>query len=253
MPIREPSTSTPDPVRQQICQTLLDRSQSGLQDDQDSQVEAPLRLETTVNLLPEVARTVQQGGQAVGLYRSEFLELAHRSFPAEEEQLAMYRRMLSVLAGRPLTVRTLDLRAEKLLGIADAGQPAASELGMAFGRSTPTRPGRDSHPVARRVACWGSRADAAPFPYGDDPTAARLCFETRRAGSGKPARRRAPLCRRSPPSASWVESPAAAFMIKRWVRHADFLCIGSNDLLHSLLAVERTEDNLLQLTKPVGA
>src|SRR5262249_10187671 len=58
------------------------------------------RIEANVNLLCEVAAAVTAQAQGVGLYRSEFLFLARRTLPTEEEQVAIYRKLLHLLGGR---------------------------------------------------------------------------------------------------------------------------------------------------------
>src|SRR5262249_41131704 len=78
------------------------------------------RLEANINLLSEVAPAVAQRAGGVGLYRSEFLFLARRTVPTEEEQVGIYRKLLHLLRGRPASIRTFDLRADKL--------PAGSHL-----------------------------------------------------------------------------------------------------------------------------
>ncbi len=68
------------------------------------------RVEVNLNLLCEAGPAVQLGAVGVGLYRSEFLFLARRTLPTEEEQVGIYRKLLIRLAGRPTTIRTFDLR-----------------------------------------------------------------------------------------------------------------------------------------------
>lgn len=209
----------------------------------------PIRLEATVNLLPEVARTVQLGGEAVGLYRSEFLELARRSFPTEEEQLVVYRKMLQILDGRPLTLRTLDLRREKLFGIeydAKLHQPIdwrlvadsamvrdliRTQLRAAF-RAAASGALRVLFPLVtsqRQLTCALSLAEEAKQSLEED---------------GLPYNPNVPL-------GIMIEVPSAAMNTRRWAPLVDFVCIGSNDLLHALLGIERTDDEVLHLRTPL--
>ncbi|MGL4462890.1 MAG: phosphoenolpyruvate-utilizing N-terminal domain-containing protein, partial [Planctomycetia bacterium] len=83
----------PEGERRRLCIDLIARRDADLLDDGELLVEPPLDLHATVNLLPEVARSVKVDVDAVGLFRSEFLELARRSFPTEEEQYAVYSKM----------------------------------------------------------------------------------------------------------------------------------------------------------------
>ena len=81
-------------------------------------IQAPLpgmpRIEANVNLLSEAAKVVASGALGVGLYRSEMLFLARRTLPTEEEQVEIYRKLVETLEGRPATIRTFDLRPDKL-------------------------------------------------------------------------------------------------------------------------------------------
>ena len=73
------------------------------------------RLEANINLLCEVDQALHAGTSGVGLYRSEFLFLARRTLPTEDEQVGIYRKLLYLLEGRPVSIRTFDLRPDKVL------------------------------------------------------------------------------------------------------------------------------------------
>ena len=80
------------------------------------------RVEANINLVGEVGRALAQGAAGVGLFRSEFLFLARRTFPTEEEQVDIYRKLLAALDGRPASIRTFDLRADKFLPSSPSAQ-----------------------------------------------------------------------------------------------------------------------------------
>ncbi|MGH7223504.1 MAG: putative PEP-binding protein, partial [Gemmataceae bacterium] len=82
-------------------------------------------LEVNINLLYEARSAFNQGANGVGLYRSEFLFLARRTLPTEEEQVEIYRKLLHTMAGRPVTIRTFDLRPDKLAAYSHFGSTAA--------------------------------------------------------------------------------------------------------------------------------
>src|SRR5579871_3737492 len=82
-------------------------------------------VEVNINLLYEARSALTQGAGGVGLYRSEFLFLARRTSPTEEEQVEIYRKLLQIMAGRPVTIRTFDLRPDKLAAYAHFGSAAA--------------------------------------------------------------------------------------------------------------------------------
>src|SRR5262249_31935002 len=86
------------------------------------------RVEVNINLLVEAAAAVRQGAGGVGLYRSEFLFLARRTLPTEEEQVGTYRKLLRHLDGRPVSIRTFDLPPDSMAPYAPPGAAAAKPL-----------------------------------------------------------------------------------------------------------------------------
>lgn len=239
----------PDPTRRAIFQDLVAARDVNWEEPTDA-APPPIRLEATVNLLPEVSRTVHHRAAAVGLYRSEFLELACRYFPSEEEQLEVYRRILRMLEGRPFTLRTLDLRAEKLFGISHHPDHQSqswdwrlvdrlpqvqdllrTQLRAAL-RAAQDGPLRILFPMiatSRQLACALRLLDEARNSLGDEGIA-----------FGEQV-----------PIGIMIEVAAAAMMARAWIRKVDFLCIGSNDLLHSLLGIDRADEGLGQLRTPL--
>src|SRR3989440_10755233 len=82
------------------------------------------RVEVNVNLLCEAEQAARLGAGGVGLYRSEFLFLARRTLPTEEEQFGVYSKLLSMLEGRPVSIRTFDLRPDKLMSYSNMSSAA---------------------------------------------------------------------------------------------------------------------------------
>ena len=63
--------------------------------------------------MSDVAFANLHGAQGIGLYRTEIPFLSHRDFPSEEEQYALYKRVVEGMGGKPVTIRTLDIGADK--------------------------------------------------------------------------------------------------------------------------------------------
>ncbi|QDU62039.1 Phosphoenolpyruvate-protein phosphotransferase [Planctomycetes bacterium Pan216] len=238
---------SPTDAHRDLARQLAEQRSLPAPESNGEPVPTPIRLETTVNLFPEVKRSIECGAEAVGLYRSEFLELARRSFLTEEEQYEVYRKMIGELNGRPMTIRTLDLRSEKLYGIADLTRE-----------------------------CWEWRlVDQLPHVQDVVRTQLRAIL---RAGKGGPVRILFPMittqrqlnralilldeARESlreegvafaeeVPVGIMIEVAAAALMAEAWIPRIDFLSIGSNDLLHSLLGIDRSDDGLVDLKTPL--
>lgn len=240
----------PDEARQQVFRKLVDDRKQAQSHHAFPGAKPPLRLEATVNLLPEIVRTVEFGADAVGLYRSEFLELARRDFPSEVEQLDVYRKMLRILDGRPLTLRTFDLRPDKLFGIASQGEPSGQSWEWQLVDQLPNVQDviRTQLRAALRAALDGPMRILFPMvtTQRQFDVALRLLEEARQGlrAEGLPFATGTLI-------GVMIEVPAAALMVRKWAKLVDFLCVGSNDLLHSLLGLERSDDRLLQLKTPL--
>lgn len=239
----------PEPTRRELCLQLLNQSEP-VAPLESPTAPLPIRLETTVNLLPEVARTVEYGAEAVGLYRSEFLELARRTFPTEEEQLDVYRRMLRMLAGRPLTLRTLDLRAEKLFGILSPRELQQTSWEWRLVDQLPhvQELVRTQLRAILRAAVDGPVRILFPMIATNRQLECALALIER---AGHSLEQEGLEFARHVPVGIMIEVPGAAMMVRRWTRKVDFICIGSNDLLHALLGIDRNDDRLLQLKSPL--
>lgn len=235
----------PDQARRNVCMRLL--AAEGASPEDSEPVSTPIKLFTTVNLLPEVARTVHYGGEAVGLYRSEFLELGRRSFPTEEEQLEVYRKIVRLLEGRLFTMRTLDLRAEKLFSIANT-QDQSWEWRLVDQLPHVQDLLRTQLRAALRAAVDGPMRILFPMitSHRQFLCAMRLLEEAKDSlrDEGLPFIEDIPV-------GVMIETPSAAMMVRKWAPKIDFLCIGSNDLLHSLLGIERNDDSLVRLKTPL--
>lgn len=236
----------PDATRRNLCLKWIQPKCDIVETPSDSPL--PMRLESTVNLLPEVHRTVKNGASAVGLYRSEILELARRSFPTEAEQLEVYRRMVNILDGRPLTIRTLDLRPDKVFGIlAPSAVPA---IDATWDWRLVHRLAHVQDLIRIQIRAVLQAATAGPirllFPMvvtqPQFECALRLWEEAKQSLQNEGV---AFSC--DVPVGVMVESPAAAMLAHLWIPRVSFVCIGSNDLLHGLLGLERENDRLAGL------
>ena len=123
----DPSLDEMIPV-QASPHSLLESSRNG--DSSSALPDRPglPRIEANVNLLSEAALVLASGAKGVGLYRSEMLFLARRTLPTEEEQVEIYRKLIEALNGRPATIRTFDLRPDKLAHGSTVATPTAQAL-----------------------------------------------------------------------------------------------------------------------------
>lgn len=196
----------------------------------------------------ELARNLGVAG--IGLYRTEFLFLAHAGLPGEDEQFTIYRDAVLCAGGLPITFRTLDIGADK----ADAaGLVAAREPNPALGL-------RGVRLALRQIDVFVTqlRAILRAGCYG--PTRVLVPMVTDAAELAE-VRRLLDECARDLRTAgheipdqlelgAMVEVPAAAINVRALLDIADFLAIGSNDLTQYVLAVDRNNDQIGTLYRP---
>lgn len=192
----------------------------------------------------DVAEAHALGATGIGLYRTEFLFLQRNELPDEEEQFHAYRDVVLGMSGRPVTIRTLDLGADKAdrtgLALQDEPNPA---LGLRGIRLSLARPNLLENQLRALLRASG---------YG--PLQILLPMVTRREELRQARHELARIARdlRSEGHeiadrialGAMIEVPAAAISLSGFIGEADFLSIGTNDLIQYLLAADRNNDAL---------
>jgi phosphotransferase system enzyme I (PtsP) len=198
------------------------------------------RVEANVNLLCEADQAVAEGAKGVGLYRTEFLFLARRTFPSEEEQVSIYRKLLGRLPGLPASIRTFDLRPDKLAHHAQF-VPSA-------GRSLDWRRVLDSPPLQKlfkdqvrailRAAAAGPARMVVPLVTRTE----QLDFVIETIAQARDELHREELDQgEHVPLGVMIEVAAAAPLIETWAAQVDFFALGTNDLAASALGLDRDD------------
>jgi len=212
-----------------------------------------IALLANIELSEDIAATRDSGAQGVGLYRTEFLYMNRTSVPDEEEHLRAYREVLQGLDGIPITIRTLDLGADKPLdGPCALPNHAVCNpaLGLRAIRLCLKEP-RLFKPQLRailRASMFGPVRLMLPMLSNlrELLEVKALIEETKqeleREGIGF-----AP----NMPVGGMIEVPAAALSADSFARHLDFLSIGTNDLIQYALAIDRVDDEVNYLYDPL--
>ncbi len=180
------------------------------------------------------------GALGVGLYRSEFLFLARRTLPTEEEQVGIYRKLLLRLAGRPTTIRTFDLRPDKTAAYGRVASSAARPYDWRLVlESLPLR--QLFHEQVRailRAAAHGPARILAPLVTRSEV----VDFVTETAATAREELQREGLeFGPDVPLGLMIETAAAAPMAADWAPHAAFFALGTNDLTASALGLDRDD------------
>lgn len=198
------------------------------------------RIEANVNLLSEAARVLASGASGVGLYRTEMLFLARRTLPTEEEQVEIYRKLIDALKGRPATIRTFDLRPDKLAHGSTAAASMAQTLDWRLVLESPIlqRLFKEQVRAIFRAAATGPVRLLIPLV-----TRSRLLeFAIATVEQARQELLREDLeFGRDVPLGVMIEVAAVAPLIDAWSDRVDFFSLGTNDLIASALGINRDD------------
>ncbi len=208
------------------------------------------RIDANINLLSEVMPAIEQGAAGVGLYRTEFIFLARRTLPTEEEQVGTYGKLLTMLGGRPASIRTFDLRPDKM---AHAEHLRATTMGPLDWRLVLESPQlqqlfREQIRAILRAGVLGPAKILVPLITRSEQldfvveTIARAKDELTREGLEFDPR---------VPVGIMLEVAAATLMVETWTPQVDFFALGTNDLVASALGIDRDDPVAASLSDPL--
>ena len=212
----------------------------------------PISLQANIELTDDVDAVLQMNAEGVGLYRTEFLFMNRDAPPDEAEQLAEFIQVIERLNGLPLTIRTLDLGADKEVdGSSPGARPSTNPaLGLRAVRlclKDPSLFKPQLRAILRASACGPVRMMIPMLSTIQEILQIlQLIRETKQQLELEGLKYDPNL-----PVGGMIEVPAAALSAEMFARHLDFLSIGTNDLIQYTLAIDRLDDEVNYLYDPL--
>lgn len=208
-----------------------------------------VQLMANIELPGDVDVAVECGAEGIGLFRTEFLFLGRGDMPDEDEQFEAYRRVAKGMAGRPVTIRTFDLGADKELDI-NRSRKTNPALGRRAIRLSLAEP---------RMFQTQLRAILRASKYGKVKVLIPMLAHAHEIDQTLIALEQAKASLRAEKVAfdekiqvgGMIEIPAAALAINLFLRRLDFLSIGTNDLIQYTLAIDRADEQVSSLYDPL--
>ncbi|HLS52257.1 MAG TPA: phosphoenolpyruvate--protein phosphotransferase, partial [Burkholderiaceae bacterium] len=208
-----------------------------------------IRLEANIEVPDESEAALAVGAEGIGLFRSEFLFMGRSQPPSEDEQYEAYAQVVKAMDGRPVTIRTLDLGADKTL-VDDASVAVNPALGLRAIRYCLAHPELFATQLRAllRAATHGHLRILIPLiSHMHEVVASQKALQQARQSlidEGVPVPERVEL-------GAMVETPAIAVAVEPFVDALDFLSIGTNDLIQYTLAIDRSDAEVAHLYDPM--
>ncbi len=197
----------------------------------------------------EAADVLANGGDGVGLFRTEFLFMERTSAPDEAEQLDAYKKTVLLLGGKPLTVRTLDIGGDKPIPCLSFKKEENPFLGFRAIRYCLANPAffKIQLRAILRAAVYGDIRILLPLvTCVEELDQTRALLEE----CNRELKRENLAYSESVPLGVMIETPAAAEIADLFAKKADFFSIGTNDLTQYTLTVDRGNPDVSYLYSP---
>jgi phosphotransferase system enzyme I (PtsP) len=198
-----------------------------------------ISLNINAGLLLDLPHLAQSGADGIGLFRTELQFMIGSNMPRLRDQIAFYKQVLDAAGGKPVVFRTLDLGGDKVPSYGRVVREENPALGWRALRIALDRPALLRYQARALVTAAEGRPLRLLLPMVSEVAE----FEQARAQIGREIERAKRVGLKLPESlhlGAMVEVPSLLFVLKQILQTADFISIGSNDLLQFLFAADRT-------------
>lgn len=212
-----------------------------------------ITLLANIELPADSGPALESGANGVGLFRSEFLFLGRaghlEKFPSEDEQFESYRQAVEPMKGRPVTIRTLDVGADKPLDEDEqtALNPALGLRAIRYCLSEPQMFLTQLRAILRASAFGRIKLLIPMMAHAFEVDQTLALIEQAK----EQLRQRKQKFDEHIAIGAMIEIPAAALALPIFIRRLDFLSIGTNDLIQYTLAIDRVDHEVAHLYDPL--
>ncbi|MBI3375918.1 MAG: phosphoenolpyruvate--protein phosphotransferase [Betaproteobacteria bacterium] len=211
---------------------------------------AQIELLANIELPQDVEGVREAGAQGIGLFRTEFLFMNRRNLPSEDEQFEAYRTVVAAMRGLPVTIRTLDIGADKSLdgrAIEPMPNPALGLRAIRYCLAEPQIFLTQLRAILRASQFGRVRLLIPMLAHAHEIEQALALLRQAKASLADAH----VAYDRGIEVGGMIEVPAAALALPMFTRRLNFLSLGTNDLIQYTLAIDRTDDAVAHLYDPL--